>query len=80
MSKPTKAQLAFAATMSCRQWAALNVLHPKLTLSLSDRLDPELWALKANGLAKVATAGDAHAWDVTRQGEALLSMRRRGAI
>jgi hypothetical protein len=79
MSKPTKAQLAFASTMTNRQWAALNLMHPKLTISLSDRLDPELWALTTNGLAKVA-AGDSYVWDITRQGEALLAMRQRGAI
>lgn len=83
LTKPTKEQLAFAATMTDRQWGVLGSLCIPYHLSATERADPEVWALVRNKLAYaypgVAGVQALYMWRATEVGEALLKARFKSA-
>lgn len=83
MTKLTSDQIAFARTMTERQWAVLGSLTIPYHLSASERADPEIWALIRNKLAYtypgVVGVQALYMWRATDEGEALIKQRWPGA-
>lgn len=79
MAKLTNEQIAFASTMTERQWAVLGSLTIPYHLSASERADPEIWALIRNKLAYtypgVVGVQALYMWRATDEGEALIKQR-----
>jgi hypothetical protein len=87
--KLTDEQLAFARSMSERQWAVLARLGDGVwCLSASERCDPELYALIRGGWAAVSYAVPPTVdrglmlpqWEATDRGRELLNRRRAARL
>ena len=89
MTKITNEQLAFARSMSARQWAVLARLADGVWfLSASERSDPELYRLVQYRLAACGSMAPPTpsrglilpTWEATKAGTVLLKRRATGAL
>lgn len=89
MTKITSEQLAFARSMSARQWAVLARLADGVwPLSASERSDPELYRLVQYRLAACGSMAPPSAsrglilptWEASAAGRAMLKRRAEGKL
>lgn len=84
LTTPSPRELGFAVKMTARQWAALTYLaRASYYLTITDRLDRELWALVENKLVAIddnAAAGSMFTWRSTALGVALVNLKVTGRL